>query len=223
MSRFQPSFVEEQLSAGERLAEVLFGLIMTLTFTLGAGVLLLDEPEAARSLLAAALGCNVAWGIIDGALVILGRVFDRSRPARLARTLRQAGDAQDPLSPVAAELDDVLVPLTDPKTRSALYASIAQRVRDKTPAPLRIPREDWLAAAAAFWLVFFASLPAVLPFLIVRDAWIALRISNLLLLALLFFVSFRWAAHVSRRPWRVAAGMTAVGIALVAIAVALGG
>jgi hypothetical protein len=217
------SFVERHLSPGERLAEVLFGLIMTLSFTLGAGVLLRDDPSAARSLLAAVLGCNVAWGIIDGALLIVGRAFERSRPIRLARALREVGDGEDPLAPVSAELDDLLEPLTDPTTRAVLYARIAERVRDESPVPLRIPRHDWLAAAGVFWLVFFASIPAVLPFLIVPDRWLALRISNLLLLTLLFFVSYRWAAHTSIRPWRAAFCVTAVGVCLVAIAVSLGG
>jgi hypothetical protein len=223
VSRGTPSFVERNLSPDERLAEVLFGLIMTLTFTLGAGVVVHDEPDAARSLLAAALGCNIAWGIIDGALLILGRIFDRSRPARLAHALRRDESGPDPLAPIAAELEDLLEPLTEPETRAALYRAIAERLRHERPAPLRISRHDWLAAGAAFWLVFFASLPAVLPFLLVSEAWLALRISNLLLLGLLFFIGYRWARHTAIDPWRAASALTLAGVGLVAVAIALGG
>jgi len=50
------------------LTEILFGLIMTLTFTLGAGIVVQDEGrEGARQLPIAALGCNIAGGIIDAA------------------------------------------------------------------------------------------------------------------------------------------------------------
>jgi len=57
----------EHLSPGERLGELLFGLIIPLTFTLGAGIAVGDSERASASLLYATLGCNVAWGIIDGA------------------------------------------------------------------------------------------------------------------------------------------------------------
>jgi hypothetical protein len=49
------------LDPGEQLDEVLFGLVMTLTFTLGAGLTAEDGPEGVRQLLIAARGCNVAW------------------------------------------------------------------------------------------------------------------------------------------------------------------
>ena len=53
------------LDPSERTAEVLFGLIMVLTFT---GSLSAAEagPDDIRAMLIGALGCNIAWGIIDG-------------------------------------------------------------------------------------------------------------------------------------------------------------
>jgi hypothetical protein len=80
-------FVAEHLSPGERLGEILFGLIMTLTFTIGAGFWIGTEEGASAELLLATIGCNVAWGVVDGALLVLGRVFDRSRLARLGRAI----------------------------------------------------------------------------------------------------------------------------------------
>jgi len=50
----------EHLDPGERLGELLFGMIMVLTFTLGAGIELREDREATRELLIAALGCNAA-------------------------------------------------------------------------------------------------------------------------------------------------------------------
>ena len=55
----------------ERISEVLFGLIMVLTFT---GSLSVAEAgrEDVRVMLLGALGCNLAWGIIDGGLLFDG-------------------------------------------------------------------------------------------------------------------------------------------------------
>ena len=75
------SLIQRYLDPASSLGEVLFGLIMTLTFTLGAGIIIEDQGrEGARELLIAVIGCNIAWGIIDGALYLAGQLFD-SRPA----------------------------------------------------------------------------------------------------------------------------------------------
>jgi hypothetical protein len=61
------SLVHRYVDPATSLGEILFGLIMTLTFTLGAGIIIEDEGrEGARELLIAVIGCNIAWGVIDG-------------------------------------------------------------------------------------------------------------------------------------------------------------
>ena len=73
------------------MGEILFGLIMTLTFTLAAGIVIEEEGRAgAREMLLGILGCNLAWGIIDGVLYVLGQVFERGRIRRIGFHLRQA-------------------------------------------------------------------------------------------------------------------------------------
>jgi len=114
---------------------------------------------------------------MDAGYLVLARAFDRSRPARLGRALRRAGPAADPIAPIAAEFDDVLAPLVDPSVRQVLYSAIAERVRDARPERLQIPREDWLAAVGVFWIVFFSSLPAILPFLVFSEPRFAMRVS----------------------------------------------
>ena len=47
----------------ERLSEILFGLIMALTVTGAVSVATADRLQV-RAMVVAALGCNIAWGII---------------------------------------------------------------------------------------------------------------------------------------------------------------
>jgi hypothetical protein len=54
-----------RLDPDESLGEILAGLIMVLTFTLAAGVISRGGQDGVRTLLFAAVGCNLAWGIID--------------------------------------------------------------------------------------------------------------------------------------------------------------
>src|SRR6478735_7469519 len=96
------------------MGEVLFGLIMTLTFTLGAKLVIEEEGrEGVKAMLVAILGCNLAWGIIDGVLYVLGRMFERGRIRRAGVQVRQAPSEADALLVVSAEMDEMLVPLTD--------------------------------------------------------------------------------------------------------------
>ena len=74
------SLIDRYVDPATSLGEVMFGLIMTLTFTLGAGIIIEDEGrEGARQLLIALIGCNIAWGIIDAALYLVGQLLNRGR------------------------------------------------------------------------------------------------------------------------------------------------
>jgi hypothetical protein len=223
MARLEISFVTRHLSAGERLGELLFGLIMTLTFTLTAGFVVGEERDAVRELLFATIGCNIAWGIIDGGLLVLGRAFDRGRFSRIGHVVRQTNGDEAAVAAVADELDSTLEPLASAQSRTALYRDIVARVRSQSGQRPGVRTEDWLAAIAVFLLVVFASLPAALPFAFIDEPWVALRVSNAILIALFFVIGYRWALYTSINPWRAAISLTLFGIFMVAAAIALGG
>src|SRR4051812_49757418 len=77
----------------QRVSEVLFGLIMVLTFT---GSLSVAEAgrEDVRAMLIGALGCNLAWGIIDAVLYLMGCLAEKGRGLITLRAVRKARDSQ---------------------------------------------------------------------------------------------------------------------------------
>ena len=62
----------------ERISEVLFGLIMVLTYTCSFSVAGAGREEV-RTMLVGALGCNLAWGMIDAVFYLMGS-FSAVRP-----------------------------------------------------------------------------------------------------------------------------------------------
>ena len=70
--------VKHALDPIDRVSEVLFGLIMVLTFT---GSLSVAEAgrEDVRTMLVGALGCNLAWGVIDAVFYLMGCLAEKSR------------------------------------------------------------------------------------------------------------------------------------------------
>ena len=177
------SLAARHLDPGTRMGEILFGLIMTLTFTLGAGLVIQEEGrEGARAMLIAILGCNLAWGIIDGVFYVLGQVFERGRLRRIGSRLRGAASMRKPAGWSPGNSTNSSNRSRTSPMREQLYRSIVERVRKVPTAPNPVRRDDLMGGLAAGWLVFACSFPAVLPFLVLDEPHLALRVSNAILL-----------------------------------------
>jgi hypothetical protein len=212
------------LKPSESLTEVVAGLIMALTFTLGASVLSGGGAEGARAALVGAIGCNVAWGIIDGVLYMMARTFDRNRSLRFRRAIASAKDEAAALAAIRGELDPYLASVTQVGDREQLYRSIRNELmQTRLPLHTGVARDDLMGAIEIFCLVFAAALPAALPLLLIDHPWLALRLSNLLVVGLLFIVGYHWAKYVDANPWSAGLGLLSLGLAMVAVAIPLGG
>lgn len=224
MPSHRTSRIHQYLDPATSLSELLFGLIMTLTFTLGAGIVIEDEGrEGVRQLLIAVIGCNIAWGIIDGALYIMGQLFQRGRIRRMAQSVRDARDDATAVGLIAEELDGSLGVLVGPEDRQSTYARIATQMRGQPLPEARVKRDDVIGALASGLLVVITSVPAVIPFLLMNDLHGALRTSNAILLGLLFLTGYWWARFTLGKPWLVGLCFLVCGTILVAVAIPLGG
>src|SRR5262245_48780709 len=114
----------------DRISEVLFGLIMVLTFT---GSLSVAEAghEDVRTMLIAALGCNLAWGIIDGLLYIMSCLAERGRALMTFRAVRSAADPEQAQRLIAGALPPLLASLIQP----AEFASLHERLKQLPEPP----------------------------------------------------------------------------------------
>ena len=208
------------LDPTERTAEVLFGLIMVLTFTGSLSVAQAGRDDV-RAMLIGALGCNLAWGIIDGVLYLMACLGERGQNLTVYRAVRSAGDREHAHRLIAGALPSVVA--------TALDSSSLERVRQRLleaqspPAKARLTRADWKGAAAVFLLVFLSTLPVVAPFVLVSNAIGALRISNAIAIVMLFGAGVTYGRHAGLSPWLVGIAMVLLGSALVAITIALGG
>ncbi len=82
----------EALSPIDRISEMLFGLLMALTFTGAVSVAESGKAEI-RTMFLAALGCNLAWGLVDAVMHLIRTVTERGRLITLVRTVKEARDA----------------------------------------------------------------------------------------------------------------------------------
>ena len=91
------------LDPNDRLSEVLFGLIMVLTFTGSLSVADAGRDDV-RGMLIGALGCNVAWGIIDGILYVMGNLAERGRNLKTLHAVRTTSDPAEKRTLIAESL-----------------------------------------------------------------------------------------------------------------------
>src|SRR5262249_24556269 len=215
------AFIQRHLDPADRLGEVLFGLIMALGFT-AADRLEREEPDN-RALFIGILGCNLAWAIVDGVMYALCAYFERGRLARLARDVLVAPTEAEALRHIASELGEELEAVTTTEQRDQICRWALDNLRAQKLEPARFHRKDVLGGVAITASIVLATLPVVVPFLVVSDANIAVRLSNLIALTEVFLLGFRWGRIVGENPWRIASGLTLVGVALVLVAIALGG
>lgn len=217
------SFTENYLDPATRLGEALFGLIMVLTFTLISGIAIKENPDSARELLVATLGCNIAWGIIDGAFFIMIAILERSQRIQTIFAIKAAPNDSAAMKIAADKFDDALVDLTSAEERRQLYQNIVSVAKQTKPHINRLTKSDLMGAFASCWLVILTTFPAVIPFFFIQQSHQALRVSNFLLIALLFFCGTYWGKYTHMNKWLTGTIFMVLGLALVAIAIALGG
>jgi len=208
------------LEPHERIAEVLFGLIMVLTFT---GSLSVAEAgrEDVRTMLIGALGCNLAWGIIDGVLYLMGCLAEKGRNLAAFIALRQSTDPKRSQKLIASILPPLVASVLQPEE----FAAIEQRLKQLPDPPERaqLGKADWAGAASVFLLVFLCTFPVALPFLLMQKVGPAMRTSNAVAVAMLFLAGMAYGRSVGRRSWVMGISMVMLGLILVGLTMALGG
>jgi hypothetical protein len=203
----------------DRISEVLFGLIMALTFTCTLGVATANDIQV-RTMLIGALGCNLAWGIIDGGVYLLARLNQCGRAILSWRAVRNAADVGAAHRIVANALPPLVASIVEP----AQLEYMRQRLHQlPEPARPRLTKSDWLGAVGICLLSFLSTFPIVIPFLLIGDARLALRASNAVAIAMLFLCGAMFGRYAGFRPVAMGLSFVALGIALVGIAIALGG
>src|SRR5262245_13550653 len=202
------------LNPTERFSEILFGLIMVLTFT---GTLSVTEAGRAdvRDMLVAALGCNLAWGIVDAVMYVLSAMTTRARGRLLVHKLREVSDPKVAHAIIADTLPGRIAAIVGEDELESMRRRLI--ARDEGPAGVPLVKDDLLAAGAVFLLVFLTTFPVAIPFMVVHEPQPALRISNAIALAMLFGLGWSLARYTGGRPWRLGLGMLVVGGVLVAI------
>jgi hypothetical protein len=203
-----------------RASEIIFGVLMAMTFT-GSLSAVTAGREEVRTMMLTALGCNLAWGLVDAVMYLVDTHTERARNLTLLLRVRGAVDPQKAQASIAEALPGRL--------GDALSAEDLEGIRRRLvtlpepPDRARLSGDDYLGALSVFLLVVLATFPVVVPFMMFSKIALAMRISNGVALVTLFAAGSTLGHYAGGIPWQAGFAMAVLGGALVAIIMALGG
>jgi len=211
---------EPVLSPVDRVSEVLFGLFMALTFV-GAVSVAESGREQIRELFVTAVGCNLAWGLVDAVMYLVRTITNRGRALTLVRSVREAPNAEVGRTHLEHALSSTVAGFVS----SAEVEAIRGRVvaLPSVPTRPRLRGRDFLAAIGIFLLVVVSTFPVVLPFVLMQDVATAKMVSRGIALAMLFFGGLALGRYAGYGSWKVGLMMAGLGTAIVIAINALGG
>src|SRR5580693_8321591 len=129
----------------ERISEIWFGLIMVLTFTCSISVNQAGRQKV-RTLLIGAVGCNLAWGIIDSCMYLLACFVERGTAIAKLRAVRNASDPGTAHRVIADALPPVLASVLSPEEFEVMHLKLNQLA--EPPRRPTLMKKDWLGAGA---------------------------------------------------------------------------
>ncbi len=204
----------------ERFSEILFGVIMVLTFTVSLRVARADRLQV-REMLIGALSCNLAWGLIDGIMYIMSNVSERGHNNKVLRRVHQAPQPDQANQIILEELPPVIASVLPPAALNAMRQKLDEL--PDFPGRPRLRKEDWRGAVGIFSLVFLSTFPVVLPFIVIFRIKVAARVSDVIAIAILFFAGHAYGRYAGHNAWGWGLSMVAIGSVMVSLTIALGG
>jgi VIT family len=207
------------LTPGERVAEVLFGLIMVLTFTGSLSVAEAGRAEV-RTMLIGALGCNIAWGIIDSIFYLMESLAQKGQGIRTWRAFKKAPSPQAAYQVIDGVLPPVIANVLTPVEYEMLRLKLSKADSPEYPG---LRTREWLAALMVFFWVFIVTFPVAIPFLIMHNVHQAMRLSNVIAILLLFASGYVFGRCGEYKPWLTGLTMVVLGSTLVLLTITLGG
>ena len=209
-----------RLSMHERATEAMVGLLVALA---ARGGIQISTEHAAQPMTLAfvSLGATLAWAVLDAFFALMAAKGSRLRWSHLT------DDRRDPAERGGEWADEALNHtflrnLEEPSLQRIRQQAIREAAQAKPVSP-ELTAHDWLTGLAVFTVVLLAGLPPILPILLIPDVELAAWASYGVALAMMFALGAQWGPAHGMGRLRAGLWMLAMGAAMVAIVLLLGG
>lgn len=204
----------------DRINEVLFGLIMVLTFTCSISAAT-HQQEELPTILWSALGCNVAWGLVDALMYIFSVLLERGEAFTNVRNIQNANTKES----INEAVKNAIPAFLSTMLKEEHITDLSDQIKKlpEPPAKVFLTWQDFKQAIIIFVLVFLSTFPVTIPFIFIQKVSVAIRISNAIALLLLFLTGVYLAKQTGRHKLYTGLAFAFIGAVLVSVTMALGG
>lgn len=209
-----------RLSVHERSSEAMVGLLVALAARGSARISTQHEAEPS-TLVLVSLGATVAWAVVDAFFAILAAKGARLRWAHLTDDRRDPAERGHEWADEA--LDHTFLRNLEEPALQRIRGQAVKEAANARPVSPRLTSDDWLTGLAVFTVVVLAGIPAIVPFLLIPDLELAAWASYAVALALLFLLGAYWGPAHGLPRWRSGLALLALGGAMLAVVLLLGG
>lgn len=203
-------------------AEPMFGVVMVVCFTsvIRANPTFFDIYI--NVILESALACCIAWGLVDGVFYAWEAHYEAKKKNLMIKQAKQAVDGPV-TSDVDGAFDDSLADYLDEAERKDLVGKVSAKLAAAEDVKVPI-KQDLITIGAALFLVVGAAIVVIIPFYLIDDVLQALLVSNVLGIALLFFMGV-WREQSKKIGKKLLTGFATALLALIitVVTVVLGG
>ena len=203
----------------DRTSEIVFGTLMAMSFTGTLSVATAGDQDI-HTMMIAALGCNLAWGLADAAMYLVAVVTEDRRRLSLLLRLQNTKDDEEANRIISDELPERVQSHIKSSGLDVLRRSLLE-ITDAEKKVLNF--RSFRDAFEVFLLVALSTFPIVLPFILIDEPVKALRASNIMGLITLFISGYLLGKYAGGKPWHFAISMSMIGALLIAAIIALGG
>jgi VIT1/CCC1 family predicted Fe2+/Mn2+ transporter len=207
------------LNPMDRAAELLFGVIMAVTFTCSISVGSSHQVEMTE-LLIGTIGCNLAWGFVDAIMYLVETMARRNRNRIMFHAMR-ISNSEEARKIVSDALPAIVTEAIDDRDLELIRKKLMDL--PSTAGKRQLTRRDVQRSVAIFLVSFVATFPIVIPFIFIEDSIIALRTSNAVGIILMFMCGWSVSNYVGFNRWVGSIAMAVVGTVLAVVTIVLGG
>jgi VIT family len=204
----------------ERISEILFGLIMVLSFTCALSVTESEHTDI-KQMLFGAIGCNLAWGVIDGIMYLMIVMSQRGRDNAVIKYVSVTQDKEKARELIAETISPEIAAAMEQQSFENIRKDIVMNASNLSHP--RVYGKDLKTALGIFILVFLSTFPIAIPFTFIHQVRMALRISNGIAIILLFTGGWILARYSHYNKFRTGLYLALLGIGMVFLTISLGG
>jgi VIT1/CCC1 family predicted Fe2+/Mn2+ transporter len=214
------SFVGETLSLGDRLSELLYGVLMVSSIS---GLIVFEgytEVSDFYYMLIVLFITITLWGVLDGVSYALLSAANRAERETLVESLQVEGDSEKRRKAIGDELDGTLITRLDEETQSKIFEIVEKGLpRDMTRMTKNaLTSYEKRIILAAFLLDFAALVILVIPYLFFDTIAFAALISHSIALVMFVIIGFYYAKYAHLNKWKGAFVCGLLGLLLIVFA-----